>query len=301
MNRKKGLAAALAVCLLAALGTSPAGARTDNRSKPIVYVHGYDSSGSTIGHNCAGYFDGTYNALESWGHTGERATIRYYRDDSSCTVDSHSHGSHSTHYAGGHSTGNGHTRDASIRHLGYHLAWTIYDRYTSQGVTVDVIGHSMGGLITRYALGQVALGHPEFPPSLAVEDVVTVGTPHGGSGWAWFCYNQQCYDMRGGSTFLNWLSANAPNPGAPATDWTNIASDDDEVVAWDSATNMAAPHKIVYLTSENLSHSGMLDDSTALRDRDADYMENNNGSWFFNASSARAVLRMDDALVSGSS
>ena len=294
------MAAAIAICLLAALGTSPAGARTDNRSKPIVYVHGYDSSGTTIGHDCAGYFDGTYNALESWGHSGERATIRYYRDDTSCTVDSHAHGSHATHYAGGHSTGNGHTRDASIRHLGYHLAWTIYNRYTSKGITVDVIGHSMGGLITRYAVAQVALGHPEFPPSLLVEDAVTVGTPHGGSGWAWFCYNQQCYDMRGGSSFLNWLDANAPNPGAPATDWTNLGSDDDEVVAWDSATAMAAPHKIVWLTSENLTHSGMLDDNVSARDRDADSMENNSGTWTFSATAARAVLRMDDALVSGS-
>lgn len=297
--RGRRLAGVLVVCLVAAFGAMPADARTDNRSKPIVYVHGYDSSGTAIGHSCTGYFDGTYNALESWGHSGGRALIRYYRDDTNCNVDSHAHGSHSTHHAGGHSTGNGHTRDTSNRHLGYHLAWTIYNLYSSKGITVDVIGHSMGGLITRYAVGEVARGNPDFPPSLLVEDVVTVGTPHGGSGFAWFCGNVQCVEMRSGSSFLNYLSSNSPNPGAPATDWTNIASDDDEVVAWDSAVNMAAPHKVVYLTSENLSHSGMLDDNVNARDRDVDYMENNNGTWVFDPNHARAVLRMDDALVFG--
>lgn len=297
MNKR--LAGALALCLLAVLAATPADARTDDRSKPILYVHGYDSSGFTIGYSCTSYFDGTYTALESWGHTGERALVRYYRDDSNCNVDSHAHGSHGTHHPGGHSTGNGHTRDTSIRHLGYHLAWTVYDRYTSQGVTVDLIGHSMGGLIARYAIGEVARGNADFPPSLLVEDAVTVGTPHGGSGWAWFCGNTQCVEMRPGSSFLNYLSANSPNPGAPATDWTNIASDDDEVVAWDSATNMAAPHKSIYLTSENLSHSGMLDDNVSARDRDADYMQDNDGVWRFDSAHPRAVLRMDDALVLG--
>lgn len=269
-----------------------------DRTKPVVYVHGYDAFG-TIGYDCTSYFGDTYTALEGWGHTGTRALVRYYESDTKCSHDAHSHGSHSAHHASGHSA-KGHTRDTKIRHLGYHLAWTIYDTFTSKGITVHVVGHSMGGLISRYAVAGVVLGDPDFPPSLLVEDVVTVGTPHDGSGDAILCSNAQCIDMRPGSEFLTWLETNAPNPGAPDTDWTTIGSESDSTVSADSAVHMAAPHKVKYRSSENLSHSGMLSDIEQLRDRDADVMHDNDGVWRFDADHARAVLRIDDAFVSSS-
>lgn len=80
-----------------------------------------------------------------------------------------------------------------IEHLGCALAWYIYDTYTSKGIPVDVVAHSMGGLIIRDALGESgtavsgggcntpANGNPNcFPPPLMVDAVATVGTPHGG-------------------------------------------------------------------------------------------------------------------------
>jgi triacylglycerol esterase/lipase EstA (alpha/beta hydrolase family) len=90
------------------------------------------------------------------------------------------YGSHAAHWPGtsaAHVNGK-HTRNAHIRHLGYHLAWYIWDQYTSKGYTVQIVAHSMGGLMARYAISKVESGAADFPPYLYVEDVVTAGTPH---------------------------------------------------------------------------------------------------------------------------
>ncbi|MFJ2591339.1 esterase/lipase family protein, partial [Streptomyces sp. NPDC087538] len=50
--------------------------------------------------------------------------------------------------------------------------------YSAKGQTVDLVGHSMGGLIIRAALAGYAKGDPTWPDTLYVEDVVTLGTPH---------------------------------------------------------------------------------------------------------------------------
>jgi len=60
------------------------------------------------------------------------------------------------------------------------LAWYIYDTYTRYGEPVNVLAHSMGGLLIRYALGAAAARAAQFPPVLWVNNVVTVATPHGG-------------------------------------------------------------------------------------------------------------------------
>lgn len=129
------MAAALtAACLvLAAFGAAAAEARTDNRSKPIVFVHGLDAFGEA-GVNCAGTWGTMANRLAQFGHTGTKATVAYYGGDTNCTHDLGLHGSHSKHYPrtdAHNSTGGRHDMDADIRHLGYHLAWLIYSRGSS--------------------------------------------------------------------------------------------------------------------------------------------------------------------------
>lgn len=286
----------LGVAALVAAGL-PAGARTDDRAKPIVYVHGFDATFSP-GYDCHAYWDAMADALEGWGHGGGRVTVAYYYLDYNCTYDLAHHGSHSRHYASGHAFGS-HTRNTSIRHLGYHLAWMIYDHFTQTGEATDVVGHSMGGLIARYAVARWAAGDSDFPPSVAVEDAVTLGTPHAGTGWAYGCAYTQCFEMRPGSSLLTWLANNGSNPqGSGGTDWTVVGSEDDGIVGDGSAVSMGVPHKVIYRWYEGIDHVDYIYDTADRSDRDVWYMENNDGVWRADYSHPRVVRRTDFAFVS---
>lgn len=131
----------------------------------------------------------------------------------------------------------GHSEQTFIQHLAYHWAWGVHEEFTAKGQCVHVVAHSMGGLIVRYALGRVEgnmRGTPdsEFPPSLCVRTVVTLGTPHQGTHLGNLCQEErQCLQMRPGSDFLDDLNSHYPAPVVDgATRWTAIGSDDDRVV-----------------------------------------------------------------------
>src|SRR5262249_51798749 len=138
---------------------------------------------------------------------------------------------------------NGHDRNTSIKVLGQELAQEIWDHFSRYGIPVDVVAHSMGGLIIRAAIKGTQAHEAGFPPYLYVEDVSTLSTPHRGTanwGSTFVCSDQQCQDMKPGSSFFSWLGAtyNGYQPGenpqsAMGTDWTLIGFDDDQVVsAW---------------------------------------------------------------------
>lgn len=147
-----------------------------------------------------------------------------------------------------------HTGSCDIRHFAYHVAWSIYNKYSSAGESVDVVAHSMGGLVIRYAIQQVKAGHADFPPSLLIEDVVTVSSPHGGisstlNGWA--CNDYQTSQMNVGSTFLQSLTSHPDGTGG--TDWTAIGGFEikchgmtGDIVSPESSTWNGADHKVVY-------------------------------------------------------
>ncbi|WP_345943030.1 hypothetical protein [Streptomyces sp. SID2119] len=56
----------------------------------------------------------------------------------------------------------------------------ISTNYTKRGIKVDVVAHSMGGLVVRAALHYTHKRAPGFPKKLYIEDIVTLGTPHAG-------------------------------------------------------------------------------------------------------------------------
>jgi PGAP1-like protein len=143
--------------------------------------------------------------------------------------------------------GTTHSNNTSIRHLAWHLANYIATNFTAKGVAVDVVAHSMGGLMIRYALTKQ--GVDSFP-RLMVEDVVTLGSPHNGASFAALTGTTQGAEMEPGSTLIAWLKTWGMNPkGTGGTDWTVIGSHGDLIVQEDSATAMSAPHRWRYTTS----------------------------------------------------
>jgi pimeloyl-ACP methyl ester carboxylesterase len=265
----------IALCaglLLASALAAPAFGAPD-RSKPIVFVHGFELGAAT---NC----DGTWNAMKrrlddlGWAGRGGSWDVAFYVGDRGCEHWLNHHGSHRRHFAtdGGHTTGAGgnlgHTTDASIRHLGYHLAWFLREHFDRR--CVELVGYSMGGLIARYALAQIDRGHAAFPAQgrVCVEDVITLGTPHAGTGWAQICSRVQCIEMRGNlrcnatrtgtSEFIRWLRRNAWDPdGRGGTQWTLVGSQDDLIVDQLCATrNIANFGWVRYQEASNVTHSG---------------------------------------------
>lgn len=195
--------------------------------------------------------------------------VEYYVNDTGCSstgtvvneiIDSH--GSHTAYgcqtWPCGHLNGSD-TADATIEHLAYHFAWFIYHAFSSQGIIVDVAAHSMGGLITRYAIHAVQHGFASFPPTILIEDVVTYGTPHSGAVFAGGCGWVECKEMVSDSPFITNLQANAPNPQAlGGTEWTAIGAADDVFVGVANTVAMDAAHKVKYDYGQGINHSAYM-------------------------------------------
>lgn len=214
----------------------PVPPRTDDLNKPVYFIHGYDLG---LQPAISSYWGTMINDFLKDGSpaklTGSAITWCYYTKLTGCTVN-----------IGG-------TQQVPIKTVAQALAWDIYYRYSQYGIAVDLVGHSMGGLVAKAALTGVNRGDTGFPPYLYVEDGVTIATPNAGltSLAALACIVggsivPQCADMRSSSDFMAWVS------GAPAsrihTDWTFIGSDDDRVILTETAVpnSVLAGHKVVY-------------------------------------------------------
>jgi hypothetical protein len=311
---RRTLAGVLAALALAALPVATAEARTDNRSKPVIFVHGLDAVGDP-GVSCSGTWGDMKNAFRAWGYTASLSAVGYYEYDTSCDASITDDGSHSSHVSSGHyaSSGMGHGANTDIRHLGYHLAWDVYNRYSRNGTVVDLVGHSMGGLIIRYALSRVERGASGFPPYLYVEDAVTIASPHGGArSGVWLCPFTQCDQMHAGSSFLVDMESTAWEPdGTGGTDWSSMGSDDDNYVAADRAVGAARDrsrmlyfgscHKVWYRDSTELEHSDFLHETSTAIDY-AVYRVSPTScgtSWVSDSAYYRPVKQTDNALVYG--
>lgn len=286
---------ALALALLAmALVMAPRAALafTPGRSFDIVLLHGYAPTGCP-GTNVASDWQPLAGDLGEDGWTGVVHEIGYYSCDvgvpSGDWIDTHHrpgaspHGEYFaecrfnpqfpdcqaggwlSHEASANEGATSHNRNTDIRHLAYHLAWYLWDRFTSRGVNVQVAAYSMGGLLARWALYATqdhavgtdpATGRYVFPPSLLVHNVVTMGTPHNGSFLAFLrglSPSVQADELTPGSVFLGQVNGNGAPRGVQGTDWTVIGAEDtgatgDGVVSSRSAINMCctAVHRIVY-------------------------------------------------------
>ncbi|MFI6514249.1 esterase/lipase family protein [Spirillospora sp. NPDC050679] len=228
---------AAAQAAAAPVAAAAAPRRADAKNRAVYFIHGYQREEGK-GQDCR-MWDKTKKHFRNQKWTGGLITWGYYKADKNCTVE----------YGGNQNT--------DLKYVSRSLAWDIYNRYTSKGKTVDVVAHSMGGLVIRNAIARVKRGHDGFPPRLYVEDVVTLGTPHGGSDGAKLCWTTQCKQMRVDGGHLKWLNG-LPNSNFQATggtNWTLLASYDDNAVSAFQGTAFYAKHKVRYPSNENVEHS----------------------------------------------
>jgi hypothetical protein len=240
-----------AVTTAAAAVKAPA--RNNGLNEPIYWVHGIQLPSSLkkiVAKADCNEFAAAIKRYKALGATGTQRTVAYYTADTHCNTRIGKFGN----------------RGQNIGTIGKALAWDIYNRYTKHGKSVDVVAHSMGGLIIRAALTGVQKKAAGYPPVLYVEDVVTLSTPHTGAGDAKYCAKLgfgECTQMKPNSSFLKWLSSN-PVSG-PGTDWTLIGAKDDTHVNWTSAVStgtahkeigwISAGHKVVFAKGQGLTHS----------------------------------------------
>lgn len=213
--------------------------------RPILFVHGINVTSDST--DCGEAFDemiGWLRKMENMNFTGPMVKVGYYTNDVNCDVNLHDYGTYGD--------------SDSWREIGKAFSNYIAKEWTSKGETVDVVGYSMGGLITRAAVygSSAASG---FSGPIAVEDVVTLGTPHKGATLGWWCFSgYQCATLARGHADIAWVNQNG-NPqaqgGQGGTEWTTIGSSGDWVVDTDSATGMNIPiaQKKIY---EEVSHTG---------------------------------------------
>lgn len=236
---------------------------------PVILVHSVHRTlkAEKAGTDCLAALGGLESYLRASGFT---RTMRasYYTRDRNCNLDIAGRSGYHDDFHGlvagkkTHTSLNGytaHTGDAPIEHLAYHFAWTINDRFSQRGRRINIAAHSMGGLITRYALHSVGR-NPYFPRNLLIGNVVTFGTPHQGSRVsrkviAPFCPTTQCLQMGRDSSFiLNDLA----NMRSPLGKWTAIGSRRDEIVSAESATSFGYK-RVRYMESNQVKaprHSG---------------------------------------------
>ena len=122
---------------------------------------------------------------------------------------------------------------ASIEHCVSALTEVIWEALDETGAEeVDLVAHSMGGLVTRACLLREEIG---------VARLITLGTPHLGSRFWVFSFGACGREMRPGSEFLQNLRAQPLPAGLRAF---SLYSDFDALVSPASASGWEGAEKI---------------------------------------------------------
>ncbi len=238
--RRLGLGVVALAALLTVAVARPADARTDNKTKVILFVHGYNPTSNST--DCGGDFDAMISQLRGEGFTGTMVKVGFYSGDVNCNVNLRSWGSFGD--------------SASWKEIAKAFSKYVYSTYTAKGIDVDVVGYSMGGLIGRGAIWGAQKAETGFSAPIGVEDVVTLAAPHNGAAWySNLCLFGQCTSLKPGSSELNWLNQNGNPQGKTGTEFTTIGSNGDAVVPTASALYMTIPstNKVTY---SNVPHTG---------------------------------------------
>jgi hypothetical protein len=228
----------LGLVLVAALVTGLTTGCRETRDKVVLYVHGWSATGGT---DCAGTFDAMIAQLGGEGFTGPVVKVGFYTGDTGCDMTLRDWGSFDN--------------SSSWKEVAKAFSHYVWTTYTQHGVTVDVVGYSMGGLIARGAVYGSSIGEAGFSAPILVEDAVTLGTPHDGSAIATFCLWGQCATMKPGAADITWVNTDGNPQGAEGTEWTVVGSDADTTTLTASALHMDVPpeRKVLY---SDVPHTG---------------------------------------------
>ncbi len=266
-----------------------------SHSYPVIFVHGFNSNASI---DCKASYWGTAISFlhNTAGWQGSLVTVGYYKGDHDCDAYLGNYAA----FCASENAGNQGTTNEDLRHVSCELAWYIWENYTQYGINVQLVGHSMGGLLIRQALYDTPIDI-YLPPYLLAQDAVTMSTPHGGIpivGAAFFiCGNcLQAEQMRTNNPFWETLNSYGQNPQGAGwgTDWTMFGSSCeswynvfDPGVDWHSALDMTGGHKTEYLNPPCYDHGGYLKDTSTSFNADAnwcdgcgaDVVSNSSKSW----------------------
>ena len=120
------------------------------------------------------------------------------------------------------------TTNTPIESVGIELGRALTVLFGAQPVTIDIVGHSMGGLVTLYMLEHMRL------PNVHLQNVVFLGSPLGGAPITQLTQydnmsGYQAQEMEAGSPFLTALQSHLPWAKAnyPHTEWLVYAGDAD--------------------------------------------------------------------------
>ncbi|MBE9373814.1 alpha/beta fold hydrolase [Saccharopolyspora sp. HNM0983] len=208
------LVAAAAAAPLAFAGLPAAAADIPDKTADILLVHGFGSDCSAL--------NAAKDHFQEQVHVGAVKTVGY-RGTDDCDVDLPAS-----------------DNDTPIQEVAADLAHYVDDHYSSVR-PVNIVGHSMGGLVTRVALLGSAQEwtEPDFPDGkLPVNNVVTLGTPHQGIADPDQHDAGQWEQMRPHSGFMKRLRADGNGldaDWAAGTDWTLVGSAEDKTVTYTSA------------------------------------------------------------------
>lgn len=246
------------------------GRKSSSSKPPILLVHGYALTTGCSGGDVRFYWSGLLGDLIATGSTNPVVPLSFYQCDTNGTkIDGAAPANQYFPDPGGAAD---YSKSTDIRHLAYVLAWYVYNTYSHDNQPVDLVGHSMGGLMIRWALTRVAAHDPAFPPYLKVDNVVTISTPYDGAIPAVqtldACKDSlECTQFKAGSSFLTALKA-APAPAG--VDWTAIGGGSCDLMSAESATDVHPAHTISW-TQPCYGHSKILFDDSQQPDATATF------------------------------
>ena len=307
---QKARLGALLLLILGVLGFEQEPVSAGPTGNPVIFLHGY-----VTGAPCPGIGSGQGNGLAAElaerGYTGPWVPVEYYACDSGAPTIQQS-GTRGAYFESGKWNNNqgwgeyrGNTNNTDLRHIAYQLAWWTYDNYSSKGQHVSFAGYSMGGLIARWAVFQIAARNPLFPPVLYVDEAVTISAPHRGindgyNNLSWCPASTQCKQMLPNSSFLKELNSGLGlNPQATGgTDWTAMGSNHCDIMLGAASTDMGDVHKVIYeaLKPKCYSHTAYLADRSDVLDMPVRYRHPGQAAWTTTSTGAHSLAWLAGAL-----
>src|SRR5215467_401403 len=153
----------------------------------ILMIHGFNKDSQI---SCSGTFGlakaGFQLKINASAGSGTVRTIGYYSNATGCDASIASPDTRCALYFAPSGSDEATNRE-DLKHVACKLAWYIWDNYTLYGRNVNVVAHSAGGVVIRWAIYGTArqLTNPgsssvAFPPTLIIHNVVTGSSPHAG-------------------------------------------------------------------------------------------------------------------------